>query len=137
MRSAMPKRSGSGFILSETLLAFLIALWLVPLTVSCAAVLGGTDRCDQQLMDETAAIQLRRILLTAYDLKTDGGAVYFQAQGRNMTLSLVNRNIIIQPGTQIIFADVDSARFYTDENTLIVVYERDAEIFEKAAAVIP
>ena len=51
-----------------------------------------------------------------------------------MHLGLVNENIIIQPGTQIIYTNVDSCEFKCDDDVIIICYERNGNKYEEAIA---
>lgn len=121
-----------GSVLTEFLLTLLIACLLIPACIVCIAILSGTLRFDQTLQDEIALMQLRRVLLLSYDIETNGNVVYFTYQTREMRLSDVNRNLIIQPGTQIFVSDIDYASFYYSQGLLMVKYEREGKTYEKA-----
>ncbi len=130
----MEKRNHRGTVLVDFLLTLLIAVSLLPIVLSCISVLSKGLIRNFQIQDMIATNQLRRILSISYDLKIEDQTLYFQYQKKEMHLGLVNDNIIIQPGTQIIYTNVDSCEFECEDDVILICYERNGEKYEEAIA---
>ena len=134
----MRRRSRNGSVLiADVLMSVMIVVMLVPVTVISIALMHDAMQFNMQVQDETALTQLRRILLISYDMETDGTCLYFEYQGRQCRLQQVNENLIIQPGTQIILADIDTCSFVTEGNTVNLSYERNGKTYRAAIAAMP
>lgn len=131
MPAVMHGRRGSIF-LTDLLLSILIAILLVPATVISVAVIHDSLRFNEEIQDETGLVQLRQILMISYDIHCDSNTVFFEYQGRDCRLSQVNSHLIIQPGTQIILADIDTCMFEQEGNALILHYERNGQTYRAA-----
>lgn len=130
----MEKRNHRGTILVDFLLTLFITVSLLPIILSSIAVLSKGIVRNFQIQDMIATNQLRRVLAISYDLKIEDQTLYFQYQKKEMHLGLVNENIIIQPGTQIIYTNVDSCEFKCDDDVIIICYERNGNKYEEAIA---
>ena len=124
-------RSRAGFVLSDFLAALCVVVLMVPLMTMCLGVLKGSLVFDERLQDEIALLQLRKILLISYDIEVSPQVLSFRYQARDMRLSLVNRRLIIQPGTQIFLSEIDGASFLEKDGMIEVIYSRDEQEYEK------
>ena len=126
----MRGNSRTGTIGADILLALYIAVVLAFIQLNSFSLLRKyTFR--ETLQDETALLQLRRILLVSYDVQASGNEVTFVYQKRDMRLSRVNDHLIIQPGTQIFLSAVDEAHFEIYGDCIYVIYTRNGRTFEK------
>lgn len=129
----MRGRSGSVFI-GDLVMSLMIAVMLVPAVMISIAAMHDSLRFNEEVQDETALVQMRQILMISYDISTDGNTLYYEYQGREYSLHQVNAHLIIQPGTQIILADIDACRFETAGNAVILQYERNGKTYRAALA---
>lgn len=126
----MRRNSRTGAIGADLLLALYIALILAYIQLASVSLLRKyTFR--ETLQDETALLQLRKILLVSYDVEASYDEVTFVYQKRDMRLSQVNNHLIIQPGTQIFLSAIDEAHFETIGGCIYVIYTRNNRTFEK------
>lgn len=130
----MPTRNQRGSVLVEYLLTLMIVLLLMPITVMSISVISKGLYNQEEIQDSIASYQLRRMLLLSYDTYIEEGCLYFNYQNETRKLSLVNGNLIIQPGTQFVYTDIDEASFYMNDNTIILSYVRGNKTYEKAIA---
>lgn len=130
----MGKRNQRGTILVDFLLTLLISVSLLPIVLCCISVLSKGLIRNYQLQDMIATNQLRRILAISYNLNIEEHTLYFQYQKKEMHLEMVNDNIIIQPGTQIIYTNVDSCDFVLEDDMISICYERNGKKYEEAIA---
>ena len=125
------KYSRRGSILSEYLLVLFIFVLIIQIYNSCLILIDKSLNYDSYIDDEVAIIQLRKTLLLSYDIENKGASLNYEYQHRNFTLSEVNNNLIIQPGTQIIIFGINNLSFYNSGNNIYIYYEKDGESFEK------
>ncbi len=130
--SNMHKSSSQGFALSDLLLTMMIVCMLIPGVMLSISVLQRTLHKDETVQDMIAEYQLRQILLCSYDIHLENNVLCFENKERDMGLSYKNNHVILQPGTQIFFSDIDNAVFYEDNNTWMIHYEREGKTIEKA-----
>lgn len=123
-----------GYVMQDFLLTLLIVVVMAQILTSAVALAIRSMQYGQDVQDEIALAQLRRILIISDDFRTDGSVLYFVNQGRQMTLRLVNENLIIQPGTQIMLVDVDSVSFLEEGNLIRCIYERKGIFHERIIA---
>lgn len=135
--SKLRTKSRRGFILGRTLIAFLIALYLVPLCMACIAPLRGIMEFRREVQDEISAMQLRRLLLVSDEIEISGAAICFTYQQRHMELSQSGHHVILKPGTQIYFTDTEGCRFECMEGVLEMIYERNGNEYRNVLAKMP
>ena len=121
----------NGTILVDFLLSLFITVSLIPIILTCLVVLSKGLVKDESLQDSIATYQLRRILALSYDPYIEDDTLYFQYRKKEMKLSYVNENIIIQPGTQIIYTNVDSCAFVEGNDVISIVYQRNGKDYEE------
>ena len=114
-----------------------IAVLMVPLCMACIAPLGGVLSFNEEIQDEVSALQLRRVLLLSYDLEVHDSWISFTYQERVMELSKGANHVILSPGTQIYFVNVDSCEFSEEDGLLWINYERDGKEYAKPLAKLP
>ena len=120
--------------MQDFLLSLLIVVVMVQITTSAILLLPSFSSVSQSVQDEIAIAQLRRILIISTDFKTTADTLYFTNQGREMKLRVVNDNLIIQPGTQIMLVDVDGVTFMEQGHTIVCHYERNGAQHERIIA---
>ena len=125
------KYSRRGSILSEYLLVLFIFVLIIHIYNSCLILIDKSLNYDSYIDDEVAIIQLRKTLLLSYDIENNGASLNYEYQHRNFTLSEVNNNLIIQPGTQIIIFGINYLSFYNSGNNIYIYYEKDGESFKR------
>lgn len=121
-------------ILIDLLMTIMITLMLIPIVIVSLSVLMSTLHFEENVQDMIASYQLRRILLLAYDKEISDQTLSFTCQNAEMRLSQVNENIIIQPGTQIIYANVENTEIYQVGNVIYLAYERYGKKYAEAIA---
>lgn len=124
----------NGFLMPDFLMTMLITVIMAQIVVSSLVLLLHSVSFDQEVQDEIAIAQLRRILIISTDFKTTTDTLYFTNQGREMKLRVVNDNLIIQPGTQIMLVDVDGVTFMEQGHTIVCHYERKGAQHERIIA---
>ena len=124
-------------ILADTLMSFVIILAIMPLMLTCLSCLKNVTGFSETVQDQTASLQLQRILLLSDDIETDGNTVTFTYSQKQMELHEVNGRMIISPGTQIFFSEIRSTRFFIEENFLITSFYRGEKEYEYVLTTLP
>ena len=86
----------------------------------------------QETQDEIALNQLRRIMILSKDIAYSNNSLSFEYHDERWTVSLINDHLVMQPGTQIFFTDIDGVYFTSSSNILYITYTRDNKSYEKA-----
>ena len=124
-------------MMTEALIALFAAMLCLPVTVSVCGAAARMTAFDEELQDALGLLQAQRLLVGAGSVQTDGQYLYFRTGLKDFRMSLVNDHLIIQPGTQIVLADIDKAVFRAEGGVVILSYERKEKQYEAALAVLP
>ena len=119
-----------GFALVEVLVAILTVCICIPIIVSVISLMRTSLKDRAFLQDQIALIQLRRYLAVAYEIELLPSSLTFQRQHEEMRLSVVNQNLIVQPGKQIFLMDIEAALFYLEGDSVMLRYVRDNQEYE-------
>ena len=119
-----------GFALVEVLVAILTVCICIPILVSVISLMHTSLKDRTSLQDQIALVQLRRYLAVAYDIELLPSSLTFQRQHEEMRLSVVNQNLIVQPGTQMFLMDIEAALFYLEEDSVMLRYVRNHQEYE-------
>lgn len=114
-----------GFALSDLLVTMLCTASLVPIAAGCIVLLPQLSAFHEDVQDETALYQLRRLCMIAYDPAVSSDTLCFSYKEKDWQLRMVNRRLILQPGTQIFLSEIDSASFTIENGVIYCVYERE------------
>lgn len=121
--------SGNG---GSVLLEFLGLLFavscLLPGVAASIGVLPEILVFRRSVQDEAALSQMRRILMMSYQIDVTPDTLGYVYQMRDFSLSEVNGRLIIQPGTQLILADIETAWFEAENGIVYVYYERNGKL---------
>lgn len=119
-----------GFALVEVLVAVLTVCICIPIMVSVISLMRTSLKDRTSLQDQIALVQLRRYLAVAYDIELLPSSLTFQRQHEEMRLSVVNQNLIVQPGTQMFLMDIEAVLFYLEGDSVMLRYVRDNQEYE-------
>lgn len=119
-----------GFALVEVLVAVLTVCICIPIMVSVISLMRTSLKDKTSLQDQIALVQLRRYLAVAYDIELLPSSLTFQRQHEEMRLSVVNQNLIVQPGTQMFLMDIEAVLFYLEGDSVMLRYVRDNQEYE-------
>ena len=108
----------------DYLLTLLIIVMMIPVIILSISTISHALKQPYCLQDLVATYQLRRILVLSYSPHIE----------EDMKLSLINENIILTPGTQIFYIDVDTCMFYEENHVIYVQYERGEDAYTEAIA---
>ena len=117
--------------LIRNLVGLMIIVSMLPL---CSMAFSYTSRIPfeyNEVSDELALAELREILLIAYDMHVSYNSLDFIYQNKDFSLSMVNRKMLLQPGTQIYLNDIDELHFEERGTVIYVIYERNNKKYER------
>ncbi len=114
--------SNKGFIKSRYLIALLITLSILPISSTIFRLLSFINPDYNLVNNEIALMDLRRILLIAYDLQISDYQIDFIYHNDNYRLYYVNDKLILSPGTQIYLNDIKEANFFVKNGCLYLRY---------------
>ncbi len=119
-----------GFALVEVLVAILTVCICIPIMVSVISLMRTSLKDRTSLQDQIALVQLRRYLAVAYDIELLPSSLTFRRQNEEMRLSVVNQNLIVQPGTQMFLMDIEAGLFYLEGDSVMLRYVRNHHEYE-------
>lgn len=114
--------SNRGFIYTRTLVAIFVVLSILPLMISVFRYVSLFEFDYNLTNNKLALMDLRRVLLLAYDIQIDDHELSFLYHNENYSLKLINNKLILRPGTQIYLNDIDEVNFYIKNNCLYISY---------------
>lgn len=117
--------------LTRLILALLITLSILPLCSETFNLVSSIDFDYNEVNDELALVDLRRIMLLAYNLDVGYDEIRFVYQDKDYCLALNNNNLVLSPGYQLYIADVDELYFEIRNNCIYVIYQRKNKNYEK------
>lgn len=124
------KRRGS--ILTEFIIVlFIFLLFAQIINKSLIPLDTSLNKKDTLVSDEMSLMQLRKILLLSYDIEIIDNSLIYEYQEREFSLSSINNNLMIQPGTQIIIFDISNLYFFEDDLTIYMQYTKDGKDYER------
>ena len=119
-----------GFALVEVLVAVLTVCICIPIMISVISLMRKSLKYITSLQYQIALLQLRRYLAVSYYIELLPSSLTFQRQHEEMRLSVVNQNLIVQPGTQIFLMDIETTIFYLEGDSVMLRYVRDNQEYE-------
>lgn len=127
MRYRLPRDacSNTGSALTDVLLVLLVATLMMAPVVSAIRLVPRFLTFHEEVQDEIALAQMRHILMLSYKVENRGSSLAYTYQNRDFQLSMVNGNLIIQPGTQMILTGISGAHFVSAGEVIYVVYTRE------------
>ncbi len=111
-----------GFIYTRTVITILIVLTILPILISAYSLIAKYNIDYNLLSNEISIMDLRRVLLLAYDIKINSHEMRFIYHNENYVLHLSNNKLILQPGTQIYLNDIKEINFNTKNGSIYLTY---------------
>jgi hypothetical protein len=118
------RRYNRGVISIEILISLSITLMLLPVVYQSLYLITKIKMFDEVIQDEIATYQLRRKLLVAENFDISKEDLYFDCDGNRWHLYLNNNHLLLTPGSQFVYNDIDDINFSVNNNLLTVSYTR-------------
>ena len=119
-----------GFIGFRNVVALLIIVSILPLMTSTLSFVAKLRFTYSEINDELSLLQLRRILLIAYDVNNYGNCLEFIYHNDNYDLRLINNRLVLEPGYQMFLDNIDNLDFFEKGNAIYVRYTRGNKDYE-------
>lgn len=100
-----------GYFWMEALLCLYFASLFLVILLPLFKFLQHVEYPIQQIQNEIATIQLRRILATSYQPIIHDECLLFIQNGQQRQLCLVEHHVLLQPGTQYMYTNVEDMGF--------------------------
>ena len=117
--------------LIRNLIGLIITLTMLPICIEAFMFTSKIPLDYNEINDEIALQQLREQLLISYDMDISSDRLDFIYKNKNFSLSLVNKKLLLQPGTQMYLNDVDDLYFDTRDGCIYVCYKKGNKQFER------
>ncbi len=114
-----------GYTLKEMVLAINICLIMLPILLISMIKLNDLKYYYDDISGNISIMQLRKILLISYDIEVSNDNLHFSYQNKECDLYLTNNHLIMSPGTQVIYENIDDVRFYINNSSIYLEIERD------------
>ena len=118
------RRNDSGMILEQLLISIAVLLLLAPAVNLILYLELRMVAFDETVQDEIALSQLRRILNVSEEIQASGPQLTFCYHEEPQSLYVVNRHLILTPGTQIFLSEIDGAVFRNNGHETLITYTR-------------
>lgn len=106
----------------RTLIALLITLTILPLAISVFSYAGNFSFNYNEANNEMALMDLRRVMLLAYDIDVSDYEISFIYHNDNYTLRYLNNKLLLQPGSQMYLNGILDAYFTKENGSIYVNY---------------
>lgn len=124
-------RRHAGYALIEVLLTLIILTAMLPITLVCIQPFEQMLKFNQEIQDQIALSQLRRILMLSYQVSCSDSEINFTYHQHPQTVSLINNHLVISPGTQIFMTEIDGVMFFEKGKFIYIAYTRNQKEYEK------
>ena len=119
------RRYRNGVVNIEIIISLVIILMLLPILYQSFFLMTKIDLTDEIIQDEIATYQIRRKLLLSDNFSINNNDLFFDNNGNRWHLYLNNNHLLLSPGSQIIYNDIEKVSFEKNGNVIYVTYVRN------------
>jgi len=119
------RRYRNGVVNIEIIISLVIILMLLPILYQSFLLMTKIDLTDEIIQDEIATYQIRRKLLLSDNFSINNNDLFFDNNGNRWHLYLNNNHLLLSPGSQIIYNDIEKVSFEKNGNVIYVTYVRN------------
>lgn len=116
-----------GYIVYEIVFSLLIICIMLPILCSALTIFSHSTLYEEIVQDQIKLRQLQRIFLLSYDIELENNQLHFFYNKQYMTLKLVNKHLVLSPGTQIFLEDIDEIKFELNDEIELYFKRKDIE----------
>ena len=120
-----------GFTLLECMLAIYFSSFIFIAFYHMIALTKKIEYHSLDIQDLNGLLQLKQNLNLASNIEIASDEITYDYRDQNFTISLVNDNLIIHPGTNILMLDIEELQFIEDEEHLSIEYARNERIYRR------
>lgn len=121
----------SGMIEVRNMIALYVVMIMLPIAIGIFTYCSNFKFDYKEIDDEITLYKLRKTYLLSYNQEIYDDYIVFMYDDKYFELSNTNNHLILKPGSQIYLEDIDSARFYEDNNCIMIEYQRGNKTYEK------
>ena len=99
-----------GFLLSEMLLSLIIAVIILPITITSLKLCKEGLKFETCKQDAIAIVQLRKIFTLGNDFIVHPKEIEFNYHQEDVFLKLINKNIVLKPGILFFISKLTSTK---------------------------
>ena len=101
----------------------------LPLTTRAINITSNIPFHYEEVDDELVLYQLQKILALAYNLEINEKEIFFRYKGNDYHLYGNNKHLVLSPGSQIFFEEIDDYYFKAVDGVLkVVISRKDKEV---------
>ena len=97
---------------------------ILPITITSLKLCKEGLKFETCKQDAIAIVQLRKIFTLGNDFIVHPKEIEFNYHQEDVFLKLINKNIVLKPGTQFFFMDLDDVTFFEDSGCIWMNYAR-------------
>lgn len=127
----MRKHRRGGFIVIQNSLALIIILSFIPLVYATFRITINHDFLSEVAQDEIAIHQLRRTLILSENIGVTQDILSFLFNNEFNEMVIKNGHSYIQPGTQLVFNNIDDGYFSQEGNLIWINYLRNDKWYKR------
>ncbi len=124
MKSLKKNLNKKGFTLIECLFSLFLFSFSILLMCQITSYINKATFYDQDIQDINGLLQIKQHLNLATNLLIDSDQLTYDYKDKQFTLRVINNNLVIQPGTNIVLLDIDSIEFFEEEGGLYMRFTR-------------
>lgn len=107
------------------LISLLVICLMIPLVIESFKILTRVDIVDQIAQDEVVTYQLRKILLLSDNISCYENEISFDYHDKTWSIYHINNHVILTPGVQIQYTEVEDAYFSIEDSILFIYLLRN------------
>lgn len=119
-----------GFVSFQFVVAIIIGLLSIQMCVVCFYTLTKLPNDTFYLQDTLGILQLEQVFMKYDEVIVLPNRITLKSKTHPMELSLLNRKLILQPGTQYYLIDIDEVYFKDEITFLKIIYKRQNKTYE-------
>lgn len=120
-------KKNKGAIKLQVIISLLTTLMIIPIIYQNFTILVNYDFHEDELQDNIALLQLRRILLESKEITCMDQKLRYEKNNKKYELRFINHHFIISPGTQIIISNADFGYIYQENDRFYLTFYRKGE----------
>lgn len=117
--------------LTRNLIALIITLCILPIASECFLLSSKITFDYDEVNDEIAFNDLRRIMLLAYNIELHDTSIDLTYQNNEYALAYDGNRLVLSPGYQMFINDAEDLRFEEKNGCIYVCYSRNNKEYEK------
>ncbi len=120
-----------GFVLIDYLLLIFILMISLTMMMNIFMIMDNYSFLNQKVQDEIMLYQLRKIMVTSNEFEINNSMLAFDFDNKRWELYHTNNKVILAPGVQVVFDDIDEVYFKHENNLIYICFKRNGQFVER------